>query len=118
MKGNPFENQLERLARTLTEQFGVKVLYQGNDAWTDGQQIVLPSVPEPLTRGGTPSVRPTACGHCPPRVSRADPRPGGPTGPAARTVRQIRHSGSPQDTPGVCPFRARSAPLHDGKHRG
>lgn len=50
MKGNPFESQLERLARTLTEQFGVRVVCQGDNAWTDGTQIVLPSVPEPLTR--------------------------------------------------------------------
>ncbi len=49
MKGNPFESQLERLARTLTEQFGVKVACQGDNAWTDGRQIVLPSVPEPIS---------------------------------------------------------------------
>lgn len=48
MKNNPFESQLERLARTLTEQFGVKVICQGEEAWTDGRQIVLPSLPEPL----------------------------------------------------------------------
>ena len=48
MKGNPFESQLERLARTLTEQFGVQVVCQGDNAWTDGTQIALPSVPEPL----------------------------------------------------------------------
>jgi cobalamin biosynthesis protein CobT len=45
---NPFESQLERLARTLTEQFGVRVVCQGDNAWTDGRQIVLPSLPEPL----------------------------------------------------------------------
>ena len=48
MRANPFESQLERLARTLTEQVGVKVVCQGDNAWTDGQQIVLPSLPEPL----------------------------------------------------------------------
>lgn len=48
MQHNPFESQLERLARTLTEQFGVKVLCQGDEAWTDGKQIVLPSLPEPM----------------------------------------------------------------------
>jgi len=48
MRANPFESQLERLARTLTEQFGVQVVCQGDNAWTDGRQIVLPSVPMPL----------------------------------------------------------------------
>ena len=48
MRTNPFESQLERLARTLTEQFGVKVVCQGDNAWTDGRQIVLPSLPEPI----------------------------------------------------------------------
>ena len=48
MRGNPFESQLERLARTLTEQFGVQVVCQGDNAWTDGRQIVLPSVPTPM----------------------------------------------------------------------
>ena len=51
MRANPFESQLERLARTLTEQFGVKVVCQGDNAWTDGKQIVLPSVPEPMDEG-------------------------------------------------------------------
>ena len=49
MQSNPFESQLERLARTLTEQFGVQVLCQGDNAWTDGTQIVLPSVPQPIS---------------------------------------------------------------------
>jgi len=40
MRGNQFESQLERLARTLTEQFGVRVVCQGDNAWTDGRQIV------------------------------------------------------------------------------
>jgi len=48
MRINPFESQLERLARTLTEQFGVRVVCQGDNAWTDGRQIVLPSLPEPI----------------------------------------------------------------------
>jgi cobaltochelatase CobT len=48
MRANPFESQLERLARTLTEQFGVQVVCQGDNAWTDGRQIVLPSPSEPL----------------------------------------------------------------------
>ncbi len=48
MRGNLLEGQLERLARTLTEQFGVKVVCQGDNAWTDGRQIVLPSLPDPL----------------------------------------------------------------------
>lgn len=48
MRANPFESQLERLARTLTEQFGVKVICQGDNAWTDGRQICLPSLPEPI----------------------------------------------------------------------
>ncbi len=51
MTKNPFESRLERLARTLTEQFGVKVICQGDNAWTDGRQIVLPSLPEPLNEG-------------------------------------------------------------------
>jgi cobalamin biosynthesis protein CobT len=48
MRTNPFESQLERLARTLTEQFGVAVVCQGDQAYTDGKTIVLPSLPEPL----------------------------------------------------------------------
>lgn len=51
MRANPFESQLERLARTLIEQFGVKVTCQGDNAWTDGRQIVLPSLPDPLNNG-------------------------------------------------------------------
>ncbi len=49
MRVNPFESQLERLARTLTDQFGVKVICQGDNAFTDGKQIVLPSLPEPMS---------------------------------------------------------------------
>ena len=48
MRHNPFESQLERLARTLTEQYGVDVVCQGEQAFTDGRTIVLPSLPEPL----------------------------------------------------------------------
>ncbi|MCO6438511.1 MAG: VWA domain-containing protein [Phycisphaerae bacterium] len=48
MNLNPFESQLERLARTLTDQFGVRVICRGEEAWTDGRQIVLPSLPEPM----------------------------------------------------------------------
>lgn len=48
MRHNPFESQLERLARTLTEQYGVDVVCQGDQAFTDGRTIVLPSLPEPL----------------------------------------------------------------------
>ena len=46
MKTSPFESELERLARTLTEQFGVQVVCQGDNAWTDGNKIAIPSVPE------------------------------------------------------------------------
>lgn len=48
MYANLFESQLERLARTLTEQFGVKVVCQGDNAWTDGRRIILPSLLEPM----------------------------------------------------------------------
>ncbi|MCO6438572.1 MAG: VWA domain-containing protein [Phycisphaerae bacterium] len=48
MNFNLFESQLERLARTLTDQFGVRVICRGEEAWTDGKQIVLPSLPEPM----------------------------------------------------------------------
>jgi len=48
MRPNPFESQLERLARTLTEQFNVELVCQGDQAWTDGSRIVIPSVPEPM----------------------------------------------------------------------
>ncbi|MBP7937750.1 MAG: hypothetical protein KA354_24185, partial [Phycisphaerae bacterium] len=51
MQTNPFESQLERLARTLTEEFGVLVTCQGENAWTDGRRIMLPSVPEPMDEG-------------------------------------------------------------------
>ena len=43
-----FTRDARRLARTLTEQFGVQVVCQGDNAWTDGRRIVLPSVPAPL----------------------------------------------------------------------
>jgi len=45
---NPFSSQLERLARTLTDQFGVTVFCKGDLAYTDGRRIVLPSLPEPM----------------------------------------------------------------------
>lgn len=48
MRTNPFESQLERLARTLTDQFGVDVIFRGDQAYTDGRTIVLPTLPEPL----------------------------------------------------------------------
>jgi cobalamin biosynthesis protein CobT len=48
MRINFFESELERVARTLTDQFGVQVICQGDEAWTDGQRIVLPSLPEPM----------------------------------------------------------------------
>jgi len=48
MRFNPFESQLERLARTLTDSFGVSVVCQGENAYTDGRQIVLPSLPDPM----------------------------------------------------------------------
>jgi len=32
MRINPFESQLEKLARTLIEQFAVQVIYQGDNA--------------------------------------------------------------------------------------
>jgi len=48
MRGQLFESELERVARTLTDQFGVQVICQGDEAWTDGRQIVLPSLPEPM----------------------------------------------------------------------
>lgn len=48
MRINPFEGQLERLARTLTEQFGVSLICRGDGAYTDGRRIVLPSLPEPM----------------------------------------------------------------------
>lgn len=48
MRFNPFESQLEKLARTLTDLFGVSVICQGENAYTDGRQIVLPSLPDPM----------------------------------------------------------------------
>ena len=48
MRTNPFESQLEKLARTLTDRFGVSVVCQGESAYTDGRQIVLPSLPDPM----------------------------------------------------------------------
>ncbi|MBK8269892.1 MAG: VWA domain-containing protein [Planctomycetes bacterium] len=48
MKHNPFESQLEKLARTLTDRFGVTVTCRGESAYTDGKQIVLPSLPDPM----------------------------------------------------------------------
>ncbi len=48
MRINFLESELERVARTLTDQFGVQVICQGDEAWTDGRRIVLPSLPEPM----------------------------------------------------------------------
>ena len=48
MRFNPLEGQLERLARTLTEQYGVNVECRGDNGWTDGKRIVLPSLPQPM----------------------------------------------------------------------
>lgn len=45
------ENDLERLARTLVDRFGVEVVCKGDNACTDGQRIVLPSMPDPLNEG-------------------------------------------------------------------
>jgi cobaltochelatase CobT len=45
------ENDLERLARTLVDRFGVEVVCKGDNAYTDGQRIVLPSMPDPLDEG-------------------------------------------------------------------
>ena len=45
MRADPVESQLERLARTLTEQFRIQVVCQGDDARTDGHQISRPSLP-------------------------------------------------------------------------
>ena len=39
MRANPFEGQLERLARTLTDQFGVQVVCQGDNASADGKPL-------------------------------------------------------------------------------
>ncbi|MCB9852800.1 MAG: VWA domain-containing protein [Phycisphaerales bacterium] len=48
MKFNPLESQLERLARTLTDSFGISLICQGENAYTDGRKIVLPSLPDPM----------------------------------------------------------------------
>ena len=73
MKYTPFESQLERLARTLAEQFGVQVACQGDNAWTDGTQIVLPSVPEPLTRRAGDARGPEATRHLSGPASQGEP---------------------------------------------
>ena len=49
MSLNPFEGQHRRLARTLTERFGVDVICRGDNAYTNGKVIVLPSLPEPMS---------------------------------------------------------------------
>ena len=41
MRANPLESRPERLARTLTEQVGLKVICQGDNAWTDGRQTLI-----------------------------------------------------------------------------
>ncbi len=54
MRANLSEGQLERLARTLTEQFGVKVICKGDNAWTtDGPADHLASAAEPKKTKGT-----------------------------------------------------------------
>lgn len=58
---------LDRLARTLAHQAGVKVIVGGDQAFTDGTAIFLPALPEPLTQeqwrvtGGTLNHE---CAHC------------------------------------------------------
>ena len=46
MRLNPLGGQLERLARTLTDRFGVTVVCRGELAYTDGRRTVLPSLPD------------------------------------------------------------------------
>ncbi|MBN1346966.1 MAG: hypothetical protein JXQ73_30025 [Phycisphaerae bacterium] len=43
------EGQLQRLARTLTERFGVDLICQGDNAYTNGKVIVLPSLAKPMS---------------------------------------------------------------------
>ena len=56
MRFNPFESQLEKLARTLTDSFGVSVICQGENAYTDGRQIVPADPSSPLTAASSASV--------------------------------------------------------------
>lgn len=37
-----FETTLEKLARILARQYGIEVIFEGNQAYTDGKKIVLP----------------------------------------------------------------------------
>lgn len=37
-----FESSIERLARILAGQYGIQVVFEGNEAMTDGKRIVLP----------------------------------------------------------------------------
>ena len=39
-------DQLKRVARIIGDNFGIDVVFQGNQALTDGKTIVLPSLPE------------------------------------------------------------------------
>lgn len=40
-----FESVLEKLGRILAAQYGIEVLFEGNQAYTDGKKIVLPYFP-------------------------------------------------------------------------
>lgn len=44
-----FGSLLEKVARIITQQYGVQVKFEGDRAYTNGKQIVLPSLPASLT---------------------------------------------------------------------
>lgn len=53
MRALSFESSLEKLGRILSAQYGVNVVFEGNQAMTDGKTITLPLFPNPsaeLTR--------------------------------------------------------------------
>jgi len=41
-----FESSLERIARIITQQYGVQILFEGSQAYTNGKKIVLPALPK------------------------------------------------------------------------
>ena len=51
---------LEKVSRALSRNYGIRVVFRGNQACTDGKQIILPSLPEDLDESMEAKIR----GYC------------------------------------------------------
>ena len=48
---------LEKVSRALSRNYGINVVFRGNQACTDGKQIILPSLPEDLDESTEAKIR-------------------------------------------------------------